>query len=162
MLYLHLDPPLASAACSAYSQLQQRRKHSVRAVSDHVHPAIDWPVSHTSSCTVPVQDRLTVVLDLDGTLISSFTPRRAPRLPPDMTSYIVGRGGRLNPGGVFVVERPGLQEFFERLSTTAGDFGIVHLAGLSVGPPFDFLDCLRTLQVCCRRLCCSHAAEMPC
>eukprot|EP00891_Asterochloris_glomerata_P008856 jgi/Astpho2/8856/gw1.00129.71.1_t len=64
-------------------------------------------------------ERLTVVLDLDGTLISSFTPRRAPRLPPDMTSYIVGRGGKLNPGGVFVVERPGLQEFFDRLSSTA-------------------------------------------
>ncbi|KAL0032835.1 hypothetical protein WJX77_001986 [Trebouxia sp. C0004] len=63
--------------------------------------------------------KLTVVLDLDGTLISSFTPRRAPRLPPGSTSYIVGKGGRLNPQGVFVVERPGLQEFFRQLSTFA-------------------------------------------
>ncbi|KAA6419636.1 MAG: CTD small phosphatase 2-like [Trebouxia sp. A1-2] len=63
--------------------------------------------------------KLTVVLDLDGTLISSFTPRRAPRLPPGSTSYIVGKGGRLNPQGVFVVERPGLQEFFAQLSTFA-------------------------------------------
>jgi NLI interacting factor-like phosphatase len=63
---------------------------------------------------------MTVVLDLDGTLIASFTPRRAPRLPPGATSYIVGRGGRLNPAGVFVVERPGLQEFFARLSEIAG------------------------------------------
>ena len=76
-----------------------------------------------------------MVLDLDGTLISSFTPRRAPRLPPDMTSYIVGRGGKLNPGGVFVVERPGLQEFFERLSATAGDSAALSLPGPSVGAP---------------------------
>ena len=67
-----------------------------------------------------VQGKLTVVLDLDGTLISSFTPRRAPRQPPGTTSYVVGRGGRLNPQGVFVVERPGLQEFFSRLSSFAG------------------------------------------
>ncbi len=67
-----------------------------------------------------LQGKLTVVLDLDGTLISSFTPRRAPRLPPGSTSYVVGKGGRLNPQGVFVVERPGLQEFFRQLSTFAG------------------------------------------
>lgn len=67
-----------------------------------------------------LQGRLTVVLDLDGTLISSFTPRRAPRLPSGVTSYVVGRGGKLNPQGVFVVERPGLQEFFSHLSTFAG------------------------------------------
>lgn len=64
--------------------------------------------------------RLTVVLDLDGTLVSSFTPRRAPALPPGSTSYVVGRGGRLNPGGVFVVERPGLATFFARLAEFAG------------------------------------------
>lgn len=67
-----------------------------------------------------MQGRLTVVLDLDGTLISSFTPRRAPRLPSGITSYTVGRGGRLNPQGVFVVERPGLKEFFTQLSSFAG------------------------------------------
>lgn len=67
-----------------------------------------------------VQGQLTVVLDLDGTLISSFTPRRAPRLPPGVTSYVVGRGGRLNPQGVFVVERPGLQEFLSKVSSFAG------------------------------------------
>lgn len=71
-------------------------------------------------CFGCLQGRLTVVLDLDGTLISSFTPRRAPRLPPGVTSYIVGRGGGLNPQGVFVVERPGLQEFFRQLSSFAG------------------------------------------
>jgi hypothetical protein len=64
--------------------------------------------------------RLTVVLDLDGTLLSSFTPRRAPALPPGSVSYIVGRGGRLNPNGVFVVERPGLKAFLHRLSEFAG------------------------------------------
>lgn len=61
-----------------------------------------------------------MVLDLDGTLISSFTPRRAPHLPPGVTSYTVGRGGRLNPQGVFVVERPGLKDFFTQLSSFAG------------------------------------------
>ena len=64
---------------------------------------------------------MTVVLDLDGTLIASFTPRRAPRLPPGATSYVVGRGGRLNPAGVFVVERPGLRDFFARLTEIAGE-----------------------------------------
>ncbi len=64
--------------------------------------------------------RLTVVLDLDGTLLSSFTPRRAPVLPPGSTAYIVGRGGRLNPNGVFVVERPGLTQFFDQLCKFAG------------------------------------------
>ncbi len=103
-----------------------------------------------------------MVLDLDGTLISSFTPRRAPRLPPDMTSYIVGRGGKLNPGGVFVVERPGLQEFFDRLSSTAGDFATVSLAGLTVWPPMDSLDCLCMLLMDCQHLYCMHAAEVLC
>jgi RNA polymerase II subunit A small phosphatase-like protein len=67
-----------------------------------------------------MKGRLTVVLDLDGTLISSYTPKRAPKLPPGATSYVVGRGGRLNPNGVFVVERPGLEQFFSKLSEFAG------------------------------------------
>lgn len=60
--------------------------------------------------------RLVVCLDLDGTLVTTFTPKRAPLLPPSAVSYIVGRGGKLNPGGVFVVERPGLGQFLRRLS----------------------------------------------
>ena len=155
-------PVVASALLCPKDELQQRCKHESRAQCDHEHPAIKWTDIPAPSCTVSVQDRLTVVLDLDGTLISSFTPRRAPRLPSDMTSYIVGRGGKLNPGGVFVVERPGLQEFFERLSTTAGDFGTVDLAGLSVRAAFDVLDCLCMLQASCQHLCCILAAEMPC
>lgn len=67
-----------------------------------------------------MQGRLTVVLDLDGTLISSFTPRRAPRLAPGVTTHLVGRGSQLNPNGVFVVERPGLQHFLQQLSSFAG------------------------------------------
>lgn len=63
--------------------------------------------------------RLVVCLDMDGTLISAFAPKRAPRLPPGAVSYVVGRGGVLNPGGVFVVERPGLGEFFARISQFA-------------------------------------------
>lgn len=57
-----------------------------------------------------------MLLDLDGTLVSSFTPRRAPRLPPAMKSHLVGVGSSLNPGGVFVVERPGLTEFLAQLA----------------------------------------------
>jgi carboxy-terminal domain RNA polymerase II polypeptide A small phosphatase len=69
---------------------------------------------------VSLQGRLTVVLDMDGTLVSSYTPARAPRLPAGMLSYIVGRGARINPKGVFVVERPGLRDFFARLTEFAG------------------------------------------
>ncbi len=68
----------------------------------------------------PAQGKLTVVLDMDGTLISSFTPARAPRLPGGMITYVVGRGARINPKGVFVVERPGLKEFFAQLCEFAG------------------------------------------
>jgi hypothetical protein len=60
-----------------------------------------------------------VLLDLDGTLISSFTPKRAPRLPAAMATHLVGVGSALNPGGVFVVERPGLRRFLEELSAFA-------------------------------------------
>ena len=60
--------------------------------------------------------RLTVLLDLDGTLVSSFTPRRAPVLPPSMKTHLVGVGSSLNPGGVFVVERPGLTPFLQQLA----------------------------------------------
>ena len=63
--------------------------------------------------------RLTVCLDLDGTLVTTFTPKRAPSLPPSMTAYIVGRGGTLNPSGIFVVERPGLGEFLQHLAAFA-------------------------------------------
>ena len=67
-----------------------------------------------------MKGRMTVVLDLDGTLISSFTPRRAPSLPPGSTSYVVGKGAKLNPLGVLVVERPELRHFFSELNKFAG------------------------------------------
>jgi RNA polymerase II subunit A small phosphatase-like protein len=60
-----------------------------------------------------------VLLDLDGTLISSFTPKRAPRLPPTMRTHLVGQGSGLNPAGVFVVERPGLTDFLAELAAFA-------------------------------------------
>ena len=63
-----------------------------------------------------MQGRLTVCLDLDGTLACTFKPSAAPALPPGMHGYVVGRGSKLNPGGVFVVERPGLRAFFARLA----------------------------------------------
>jgi hypothetical protein len=60
--------------------------------------------------------RMTVLLDLDGTLVSSFSPKRAPALPPSVRTHYVGHGSQLNPQGVFVVERPGLHVFLEELS----------------------------------------------
>ena len=60
------------------------------------------------------RDKLTLCLDLDGTLVTTFTPKRAPRLPDSAVSYVVGEGGKLNPAGVFVVERPGLGDFLRR------------------------------------------------
>lgn len=68
---------------------------------------------------ISLQHRLTICLDLDGTLVTTFTPKRAPTLPPMAVSYIVGRGGTLNPGGVFVVERPGLGNFLQRITAFA-------------------------------------------
>ncbi len=46
---------------------------------------------------VCVQGKLCVLLDLDGTLVSSFTPKRAPRLPSYIRTHIVGMGSKLNP-----------------------------------------------------------------
>ncbi|KAG1661655.1 hypothetical protein FOA52_007536 [Chlamydomonas sp. UWO 241] len=84
--------------------------------------------------------RLTVLLDVDGTLISSFTPRRAPRLPPSVKTHLVGVGSKLNPQGVFVVERPGLRQFLEQLSTFAEI--VIFTAGLEdyARPIVDALD----------------------
>eukprot|EP00983_Pelagomonas_calceolata_P034011 1065396-Pelagomonas_calceolata.AAC.3 len=40
--------------------------------------------------------KLTVLLDLDGTLITSFPPKRAPRVPPSMRTHIVGIGSKVS------------------------------------------------------------------
>ena len=82
-------------------------------------------ISHVFKYCLQVQSaalkgRLTVVLDLDGTLISSFTPRRAPSLPPGSKSYVVGKGAKLNPNGVLVVERPYLGHFLQMINEFAG------------------------------------------
>ncbi|GFR46786.1 hypothetical protein Agub_g8417 [Astrephomene gubernaculifera] len=84
--------------------------------------------------------RLCVLLDLDGTLVSSYTPRRAPRLPPYVRTHVVGAGSQLNPAGVFVVERPGLREFLEELAGFAEV--VVYTAGLEdyAKPIVDALD----------------------
>jgi len=91
------------------------------------------------------KNRLTLCLDLDGTLVTTVNPRRAPALPEGMVTYTVGgywtrprhalcsaraadaltraprsfvrspgKGGKLNPGGIFVIERPGLGDFLKR------------------------------------------------
>lgn len=84
--------------------------------------------------------RLTVLLDLDGTLVSSFTPRRAPVLPPSMKTHLVGVGSSLNPAGVFVVERPGLGQFLRELAAMSEV--VVFTAGGSE------IACLRRQQLC--------------
>lgn len=47
--------------------------------------------------------KLSIVLDLDGTLIASFPPRRAPALPPHVRTHLVGKGSNLNPQGAALV-----------------------------------------------------------
>jgi RNA polymerase II subunit A small phosphatase-like protein len=84
-------------------------------------PDVDVLVADAAGWLLPPQlpqhaGRLTVLLDLDGTLVSSFTPRRAPKLPLSMKTHLVGQGSSLNPCGVFVVERPGLEHFLEQLA----------------------------------------------
>lgn len=63
---------------------------------------------------IEFRNKLTLCLDLDGTLITTVNPRRAPALPESMVTYTVGKGGKLNPGGIFVIERPGLGDFLKR------------------------------------------------
>ena len=97
----------------------------------------------------PHSHPLTVVLDLDGTLIASYPPSRAGALlaprgdggssrgggegggskPP--AAFLVGQGSRLNPSGVLVLERPGLGEFLARLSEFAE---VVLFTGAFRGP----------------------------
>ena len=89
--------------------------------------------------------KLTVVLDLDGTLISSFTPKRAPALPAAARSYVVGQGAQLNPNGVLVVERPGMRRFFERLNEFAGG---CRVRGLGFGGP-SLIPCSRISSYAC-------------
>ncbi|KAG2489703.1 hypothetical protein HYH03_011810 [Edaphochlamys debaryana] len=104
---------------------------SFKAATQAVPPA--QPASRPTWGIIPPQSpehagRLCVLLDLDGTLVSSYTPRRAPRLPPYVRTHMVGVGSKLNPAGVFVVERPGLREFLEELASFAEV--IVFTAGL--------------------------------
>ncbi|KAJ9513226.1 hypothetical protein QJQ45_029513 [Haematococcus lacustris] len=84
--------------------------------------------------------KMTVLLDLDGTLVSSFTPKRAPRLPAYIKTHVVGLGSKLNPQGVFVVERPGLNDFLTTLAAFAEV--IIYTAGLEdyAKPIIDAID----------------------
>lgn len=45
------------------------------------------------------EGRLHIVLDIDGTLVASFPPRRAPQLPPHVRTHLVAEGSSLNPQG---------------------------------------------------------------
>jgi RNA polymerase II subunit A small phosphatase-like protein len=107
--------------------------------------------------------RMTVLLDLDGTLVSSFTPRRAPRLPASMKTHLVGVGSSLNPSGVFVVERPGLQPFLEQLATMSEV--VVFTAGLEeyAAPIIEAIDPTGTLiSDCLYRPACTRTPHHQC
>lgn len=116
---MDIDPtPKAVLAIAAEAQpapfpATVQQPHAVVAHEPNVKP--DEPLLPPVS--KEYTSRLVVCLDLDGTLVTTFTPKRAPSLPPSAVSYIVGKGGRLNPGGVFVVERPGLGAFLRRIRT---------------------------------------------
>ena len=82
---------------------------SAAAVEKPLLPPLDLRAGH----------KMTVVLDMDGTLLSSYSAKRRPRLPTSLKTFVTGKGGKLNPGGVLVVERPGLRRFLEELSSFA-------------------------------------------
>lgn len=102
------------------------------------------------------QGKMTILLDLDGTLVSSFTPRRAPKLPASMRTHIVGRGSQLNPGGVFVVERPGLQEFLAELNSFA------EVVIFTAGEQPAWCTVLGSFVVCCMSVCLLDRAVGQC
>ncbi|KAL6760448.1 hypothetical protein V8C86DRAFT_1786156 [Haematococcus lacustris] len=103
-----------------------------------------WSPMQSTTCVgmalILVQGKMTVLLDLDGTLVSSFTPKRAPRLPAYIKTHVVGLGSKLNPQGVFVVERPGLNDFLTTLAAFAEV--IIYTAGLEdyAKPIIDAID----------------------
>ncbi|KAG2422865.1 hypothetical protein HXX76_015697 [Chlamydomonas incerta] len=136
------------SSCSAHCQHQQVVATEAvslltpptlsRAPSPPAQPRPTWGI-------IPQQrpehaGKLCVLLDLDGTLVSSYTPRRAPRLPPYVRTHVVGTGSKLNPAGVFVVERPGLTEFLEELASFSEV--IIFTAGLEdyAKPIIDAID----------------------
>ena len=83
-----------------------------------------------------VEPDLTVVLDLDGTLIASYPPSRAGDLLGGggggaRPAAFVAPGGGLNPGGVLVLERPGLGDFLRGLAALPGVEVVFFTAGLA-------------------------------
>lgn len=112
----------ASAKAAAVLAAQQLQKEAaIREASARLQPvSSSGPPTLLTPQAERVKGRLTVVLDLDGTLVSTYTIKRAPRLPQHLVkSYVVGVGGPLNVNGVFVVERPGLGEFLRALAEFA-------------------------------------------
>ena len=131
-LGLEVDPHLERLVLTLASSKKRREQEAASAA------AAVPPSSSSSPFLLPPRDPerhpchshpLTVVLDLDGTLIASYSPSRAGALlaprgdgggkykPP--AAFLVGQGSRLNPSGVLVLERPGLGEFLARLSEFA-------------------------------------------
>jgi hypothetical protein len=97
---LTAEPP--GSPCSEHSS---EHEHSTTAESSE--SAGTTPRESESSLVtlIPPQEpqfegKLVIVLDLDGTLIASFPPRRAPYLPKHMRTHLVGKGSSLNPQGM--------------------------------------------------------------
>ena len=116
-----LDPPAVPATSSTSDSMTiSTRTSSCSSISaDAAVVVLEDPCSPAYLLPPQLprhQGRMTVLLDLDGTLVSSFAPRKAPRLPRSMVTHLVGVGTSLNPSGVFVVERPGLKHFLEQLA----------------------------------------------
>jgi hypothetical protein len=129
-LGLEVDPHLERLVLALASSKRDREQ---QAAGSSASASLEYP-----SFLLPPRDLdkhpphshpLTVVLDLDGTLIASYPPSRAGALlaprgdgggnnkPP--AAFLVGQGSRLNPSGVLVLERPGLGELLAMLSEFA-------------------------------------------
>ena len=79
-------------------------ENSTTAESSESNPTTPRESESSSAPLIPPQEpqwegKLVIVLDLDGTLIASFPPRRAPYLPKHMRTHLVGKGSSLNPQG---------------------------------------------------------------
>ena len=93
------DPP--ESPVSAHSS---EHENSTTAESSESNGETPRGSESSSAPLIPPQKpqwigKLVIVLDLDGTLIASFPPRRAPYLPKHMRTHLVGKGSSLNPQG---------------------------------------------------------------
>ena len=89
-----IPPPLGRPAELSVSSASS--EHS----SAEIAPLPDVPTALLPPPAPEHEGKLHIVLDIDGTLIASFPPRRAPQLPPHVRTHLVAKGSSLNPQGV--------------------------------------------------------------